>query len=209
MIGVPMNKNVSVLFRSLLIILAFLLVSVLLLIGNYLVQPRPANAQSVDMKTKAIKWSGNGLKVELQTMPLDLVRAFFLGRGFAAADAEFIAQTGCIFRSAIGNSGTKTDDPEITVQLADWRVITPKGEHHPRTRQSWAATWDKKNISDNAKTAFYWAFFPTKQAYQPSDYNWGMISLALPPGSKFDLEIRWSMTGKPKTTMLKNLECGK
>ena len=33
-------------------------------------------------------WSGNGLRLELAPLLPDQVRAFFIGRGFSAADAE-------------------------------------------------------------------------------------------------------------------------
>ena len=204
-----MNKNISLLIRSLLILLALVLVSALLLVGNYLAQPRPANAQKVDMKTQAIKWSGEGLKIELQSMPLDLVRAFFLGRGFNREDADLIAKTGCIFRSAIGHAGSHTNDPQIVIELSKWQVTGKADKHHPRTRQAWSKIWKTRKVSENARAAFYWALFPTRQSYQASDYNWGMISFALPPGSQFDLKLHWLNGNKEHTKMLTGLECGK
>ena len=204
-----MNPTARTLFNGLLVLLAFLLFAALLLVGNYLLSPRPANAQSVALQTAPLKWSEGGLKLELQAMPLDLVRAFFLGRGFKASDAELIAKTGCIYRAALGNSGTKADDPSTVIELAKWQIIGPNGPQTIRARQDWATIWDKKKISDSAKVAFHWALFPTRQGYQSSDYNWGMISFALPPGTRFDLEIHWLSGNVEKTKMLKNMECGK
>ncbi len=168
-----------------------------------------ANAQSPAPRSTPIKWSLDGLKLELQAMPLDLVRAFFLGRGFAARDADYIAKTGCIYRSALGNSGVKPGDPATVIELTKWRIIGPKGPQPIQTRQDWAKIWDTKKVPENAKVAFHWALFPTTQSYQSTDYNWGMISFALPPGTRFDLEVRWLQGGVKKVKMLQNLECGK
>ncbi|MCF6198012.1 MAG: hypothetical protein L3J67_01205 [Hyphomicrobiaceae bacterium] len=204
-----MNSTARPLFTSLLVLLALLLSLALLAIGYTLLAPRPSQAQSVNLKTAPLKWSGDGLKLELQTMPLDLVRAFFLGRGFSKHDAELIAKEGCIFRSAIGNSGDKVTDPAISIELEKWRVITPNKTSAPRTREDWDVIWEQKKAPEQAKTAFYWALFPTKQTYQASDYNWGMISFALAPQSRFNLEVYWQIAGVPKKHVFKNLECGK
>ncbi len=184
--------------------------SLFLTLSLLLLAPLPlVHAQSAAPDSKAIKWSGEGLKLELQAMPLDLVRAFFLGRGFAAKDADFIAQTGCIFRSAIGNNGVTNSDQPIAIELANWRTIRASQRQAVRTRQDWAKIWETRTLSDSAKVAFHWALFPTTQNYQSSDYNWGMISFALPPGTRFDLEVHWLQGGVKKIKMLKNLECGK
>ena len=142
-------------------------------------------------------------------MPLDLVRAFFLGRGFSPDNADYIAKSGCVFRSKIGNSGEKTSSPTITVELGKWRTSQKQTQNGPRTREDWARIWDKKGISENAKTAFYWALFPTRQTYQATDYNWGLISFARAPGTRFDLKIHWKLQNSDKTWTLKGLECGK
>ena len=189
-------------FSRSLYLLWFVVVSVAL-------SPLALHAQSEDTRPSAIKWSGDGLKLELQAMPLDLVRAFFLGRGFPSSEVEFIAKSGCVFRSAMGNSGVDPKDPSITVELAKWKVIRKKGAHAPRTRENWARLWKGKNISKNAKTAFHWALYPTRQTYQSTDYNWGMISFALSPGEIFDLEVVWLKDEAKMVKLFKQLECGR
>ncbi|MCP4933559.1 MAG: hypothetical protein GY927_05000 [bacterium] len=192
-----------------LTLIGFLIFLSLIPITIYLAPPRPANAQSADLNTSVIKWSGGGLKLELQAMPLDLVRAFFLGRGFSAIDADYIAKTGCIYRSALGNNGVKSGDPATVIELTKWRIIGPKEPQVIQTRQQWAKIWDNRKVSKNAKVAFHWALFPTSQSYRSSDYNWGMISFNMPPGTRFDLEVRWRSGDVEKNKMLKKLECGK
>ncbi len=215
-----MNSTARPLFTGLLftglLVFSILFLSLALFFSNY---TRPAHGQSVDIKTAPLKWSGDGLKLELQTMPLDLVRAFFLGRGFKKKEADFLATKGCIFRSSIGNSGTKTNAPPISIKLKEWIVFHKKKADPtsktylmlgtPRTREDWGKIWEQKNVPEQAKTAFYWALFPTEQTYRAGDYNWGMISFALPPQSRFDLEVYWQVAGTSKKHVFKNLECGK
>lgn len=155
------------------------------------------------------KWSGGGLKLEIAPLNLDQVQAFYIGRGFSPADAGFIAETGCIFRSAIGNAGTGANDPKVTVQLANWRVIVDGKATPPMTREIWAKAWAARGVDESQTIAFYWSLFPSEQLYRPSDYNWGLISFALSPGARFDLELHWSQAGEERTQVLKNLECGK
>lgn len=168
-----------------------------------------AQAQSLKLKTPLLKWQENGLTLELQAVPPDLVRAFFLARGFDKANADLIAGQGCIFRSSIGNSATKANAPAVSIDLKNWHVLAGDKITAPRPREAWEDFWQKKKIPDRAKTAFYWALMPTKQTWQPGDYNWGMISFALPAGTKFDLEISWQRVGKPHKHLFKNLECAK
>ena len=155
------------------------------------------------------KWSGKGLRLELAPLSLDLVRAFFIGRDFSAADADYIAKAGCIFRSAIGNSGKTNSDPKISIQLKKWRIIQADQHKPPMTREDWADVWKKRGVDQSPAIAFHWALYPTEQQYSPTDYNWGLISFAMPPGTKFDLEVTWLMSGKRQQKLLKNLECGK
>jgi len=155
------------------------------------------------------KWSGDGLKIELAPLGLDQVRAFFIGREFLTKDADFIAKTGCIFRSAIGNAGTKPDNPAIVIELKKWRVLRDGQVSALKTREVWAKVWQSRGVAETPRVAFHWGLFPTKQRHQPTDYNWGLISFDLPPGEKFDLELHWSLAGIEQSHMLKNLECGK
>jgi len=196
-------------FTRVLFLSTIALLSGVMFSGISLLLPGSAMAQSAPTNSAAIKWSGEGLKLELQALSLDLTRAFFLGRGFNAKSADHIAQTGCIFRAALGNSGLTASSPAVSIRLANWRTIRPDGRHPVRTREDWAKIWEARNISETAKTAFHWALFPTTQSYQSTDYNWGMISFALPPGSRFDLEVHWLQGGEKKMKLLKNLECGK
>ncbi len=180
------------LYKLMLFLSALLLISI------------PAMAQD-----SSHQWSGRGLQIELAPLGGDQVRAFFIGREFRAGDANYIAETGCFFRSAIGNAGETADEPAITITLKKWRVIHDRKISTLKTRDDWAKDWLVRDVAETPQIAFHWALFPTEQTHQPTDYNWGMISFDLPPGSKFDLELYWTKAGEQQMHKLSNLECGK
>lgn len=161
----------------------------------------------------AVKWQGNGLRIELQPLSGDLTRAFFIGRGFVKKDVEFLATEACVFRSDIGHAsastdGTKSDTPTI-LKLEKWRVIKGEKVHPLRTREMWKDVWSKRSLDPTASVAFHWALIPTSQTYQPTDYNWGLLTFMEKPGTKFDLEIAWLEGDKSRTHIFNNLKCGK
>ncbi len=169
----------------------------------------PATVIATAQETvKVSKWQEKGLRFEIAPLGADQVRAFFIGRGFSSENAGFIANTGCIFRSAIGNTGTSTGEPEVEIDLSRWQTASKGRTGAPRTREEWAAIWKDRGANEDAQIAFHWALFPGQQVFSPTDYNWGMISFALPPGTSFDLNVVWR-TGKTQhSKKLENLTCG-
>lgn len=170
-----------------------------------LLVPPPVLAQ----EAVPYKWAGRGLSLELAPLPADQVRAFFIGRGFSPTDADFIAATGCVFRSAIGHAGSDPAEQTIDIRLADWRVVHGGQSRPPRMREDWAKVWGERGVDAEAAIAFHWALFPSEQEFHAADYNWGMLTFALPPGSTFDLEVTWQQAGVPQSHELNHLECGK
>ncbi len=156
---------------------------------------------------KVYKLERAGLKLEMQALRPDVVRAFFIGRGFSAAGALMIARQGCVFRSAIGNGAGAAGAPEIAIDLRRWRILAKGGAGAMRIREEWQKIWRERQIPENARTAFYWALFPTEQNYGPTDYNWGMLTFGLAPGERFDLVLRWEYGDKEQEMTLKGLQC--
>lgn len=59
-----------------------------------------------------------------------------------------------------------------------------------------------------SRLAFRWATFPTQQTFeQGGDYNWGMTSFGLPPGTIFDLHVFWMQGSQQKDLWIKSIQC--
>lgn len=169
----------------------------------------PTCVAAEEREAAAQRLERDGLKFDLAPLAPDQVRAFFAARGFSPADAEHIVASGCVFRSAIGSAFVKAGEPEVRIALAEWR-ITPAGETQrpPRTREDWEVVWKSRGVGEEPATAFYWSLFPTAQTFAPTDYNWGFVTFGLPPGARFDLELRWTSAGKAHSARLEGLTCG-
>ena len=168
-----------------------------------------AVAPTGNASAEALKWSGDGLKIELQALTPDLTRAFFIGRGFPKKAVELLANEACVFRSAIGHSSQNSADPSVTIELKKWRVIKGAKAYGLRTREMWREIWKSRKLDQSARTAFHWALIPTEQTYSVTDYNWGMLTFMEKPSVKFDLEIAWRVGNEPKTHIFKALQCGR
>jgi hypothetical protein len=166
--------------------------------------------RAMAQETAVHKLERDGLRLETAPLAPDQVRAFFLARGFAAAEAEHIVDAGCVFRSAIGSAYATADAPPVAVSLATWKVTAAAGDATaPRTRETWEAEWQRRSVGEEAKTAFYWSLFPTEQTFAATDYNWGFLTFGLPPGTRFALDVAWQSAGQQHTARLEGLECGK
>ena len=122
----------------------------------------------------------------IQRLP-DQTRAFFEARGFDADDVDRIAAA-CVMQAILRNV---SDDVTLDVNLAEWRRTAAGDRVPPRLREDWMQLLAPESASGSARIALYWALFPTRQRFAPGDYNWGMMSFALPPGSVFDLSVVW------------------
>ncbi len=143
------------------------------------------------------------LELRLQQLTLDQIRAFYLGRGFDAAEAERIAH-GCVFQTVARNIGTAGS---IALNLAHWRLETAGGPRPIKLKREWNQEFQARGTPPSARIAFRWATFPTEQSFDPSDYNWGMTTFGLPPGTRFDLALQWWVDGQPQQTLIKSMSC--
>ncbi len=71
-----------------------------------------------------------------------------------------------------------------------------------KTREVWERYWQGLNIEKGPRIAFRWALLPTKQRFEPGDYNWGMTSFGLVPGEDFDLSLSMRMGDDPELLKL-------
>jgi len=161
-------------------------------------------SQGVDPQTglKNWTWRGEGVSVKIVQRLPDQTRGFFLGRGFSAVAADRIATT-CIMQTIFRNDGVRP----VTYDLNDWRVIHRDVESGLLTREYWDRQWTSGGPSRAARIALRWSLLPSRQTFQPGDYNWGMSSYALPPGSRFDLHIVVDVGGRRIEQDIPSIEC--
>lgn len=141
----------------------------------------------------------------VQRLP-DQTRAFFMARGFSKKHAELIAQS-CIFQTVYKNISAKESSQVISFDLNSWEVLYKGNRQSLKVREEWDQQWQKLNITPSAKIAFSWSLIPTRQQYQPQDYNWGMTSYDLPPGERFDLKMYWKQNGQEKSAIIPEIQC--
>jgi hypothetical protein len=181
------------------------LLCVLLLIGQPLCASGTVRTQ-VDPDTGLQSWhwrSGQAALLFEQRLP-DQTRAFFAARGFPPEAADRIGR-GCVFKTIVKNGAQA--DQGIEYHMDQWRVVRQKDSNAPVLKEVWAREWQERGLPEAARIAFQWALLPSHQHLEPGDYNWGMTSFGLPPGTDFDLEVRLRRDGAAETGMIRGMRC--
>jgi hypothetical protein len=137
----------------------------------------------------------------VQRLP-DQTRAFFMGRGFSAEPADIIGQA-CVFQTIFRNDSKQA----VSYDLGKWEVIHQDNRLPLRVRETWDEQWQTLGVSQSARIAFRWSLLPTRQRFEPGDYNWGMTSFGLVPGEQFDLALTIDYGGHPVHARILAVEC--
>lgn len=148
------------------------------------------------------EWRQAGVSVQLVQRSPDQTRAFFQGRGFSPNDADIIGLA-CVFQTIFRNDGKQP----LSYDLDAWQ-ITYQGKHIAlQTRDRWEQQWLERGVNQAARIAFRWSLLPTRQSFEPGDYNWGMTSFGLPPGESFDLSLVLIVNGTPMKGQIPAVVC--
>ncbi len=148
------------------------------------------------------EWTQAGISVQLVQRLPDQTRAFFQGRGFSSEEADSIAKA-CVFQMIFRNDGKHP----IAYDMDDW-MVGYRGERRPLlTRERWDDKWRDGETSQAARIAFRWSLLPTRQSFEPGDYNWCMTSFGLPPGESFDLSLIMTINGHVITSRIPAVTC--
>ncbi|SCZ58390.1 hypothetical protein [Thiohalomonas denitrificans] len=151
------------------------------------------------------EWQDDAASITFNQRLPDQSRAYFQGRGFRSEEAEQIAQN-CVFQAVIRNRADAS--AAMQLDLADWRVVPVGSEPRPlRLESDWQAEWEQRSVGQGARIAFRWSLFPTVQTFQPGDWNMGMITIGLPPGEPFDLEVNWRQGEESRRLRFENMRC--
>ncbi len=147
-------------------------------------------------------WREAGISVQLVQRLPDQTRAFFQGRGFSIKDADIIGRA-CVFQTIFRNDGKQP----LTYDLDDWQIKYRGKRLHLQTRERWKQKWLDRDVSQAARIAFRWSLLPTRQSFEPGDYNWGMTSFGLPLGASFDLSLSLKVNGKTVNGQIPAIVC--
>ncbi len=161
--------------------------------------------QDTDPNTGGDTWEmrAGGVYLRLAQILPDQVRGFYSARGFDPASVEAIAQA-CVFQTILRNEAAPG---AIHFNLGNWRARTAKGDRPMKLVRDWDKEWEQRRVPSAARTAFYWALFPTEHTYEVGDWNMGMLTIALPLGSRFDLRFAWEVAGTRHEARLRDVQC--
>ena len=148
------------------------------------------------------------IRIELNPLMRDQVRAFYLGRGFSQALTESIASA-CVYQAVIKNVSTLNPSAQLEVDLADWRLLYSEGEERPLvSKDEWTERWRREGATSASLLAFKWATFPSKQYYKLNgDYGWGMLLFGTQASEPFDVLAVWRVGGKLAEQRISGLYC--
>lgn len=163
---------------------------------------------SINKDTKLQSWilSDHSLSLELVQRYPSQTTAFFIARDFPEKSAADLAEAGCVFQT-IGKNTASGSFPSLNIRLAEWGVITRNKESPVMLKAQWDQQWSKEGVSPPARIAFRWATFPTEQIFKPGDYNWGMTTFGLTPGTHFDLKVVWREDDKIRSALIPDMVC--
>ncbi len=166
-----------------------------------------AQSQHSDPETGATTWAtrAHGVTLSLTQIPPNPVRAFYLNRGFPPEAVERYA-TACVYMTVLRNDAAPG---ELSFRLDDWSVQSEGRTQPPKSVAAWMAQWQALGLTETAQIAFRWAQFPPQQEYAVGEWNQGMLSTGLPPGSQFNLTARWTVAGKTYEGKLENVVCAR
>jgi hypothetical protein len=161
--------------------------------------------QSVAADSGLLTWETDNREVHLRLTQIspDQARAFMQGRGLDEKSVNEFART-CVYMSVLRNDSKQP----IKYCLAEWRYVPAGGEPQLMlTKHDWLARWQPRKFTKPVKLAFEWSQLPVEQTFAPGDWNQGMTTFELPPGSRFDVLYRWWQNGKLYEGVLQNVQC--
>lgn len=166
-----------------------------------------AQTQHTDPETGAATWETrvHGVALSLTQILPDQARAFYLNRGFPPQAVERYASA-CVYMTVLRNDAASG---ELSFRLADWSVQSEGQSRPPKSVEDWMPQWQALELSEAARIAFRWAQFPPEQEYAVGEWNQGMLTTGLPPGSRFNLIARWTVAGKTYEGKLENVVCAR
>lgn len=167
--------------------------------------PQRSHADSV---TGAKTWETHvdGVHFSLTQILTEQAKAFYVNRGFSLEQIESYTST-CVYMTVLRNDSAPGD---IHFVSNNWSILAKNKRHKLVPVSQWVKRLSTTGAKKSALIAFRWAQFPVEQEYKPGgDWNQGMFSVGLPPGSIFDVIAKWDIEGKEYEAKLTEVECAK
>jgi hypothetical protein len=146
------------------------------------------------------------IEIELVQRLPDQSRALLMKHEFSREAIEQLALS-CMMQTIIRNSGKSGSGQAVSIDLAQWRMQYKGKESGIRLKEQWLTSWTDEDASPEAQLVIRWGMFPTRQEYLPGDYNWGLTTYGIPPGSVFDLTVAWREGGVYRSGEIRNIVC--
>ncbi len=160
-------------------------------------------ANDADSDAEIREWSGDGISVLVKPLAADPVQAFLLGRGFASDKARSYASY-CVFRVVLRYAA----DAPMHYDLRDWSIKSESGRTLLlKPREAWLQEWQSAPPRAAARMGFEFSQLPTRQTLAKGDTVLGMSAVPLPPGSRFDLLLNWTVAGKSQNAIIEGIRC--
>jgi len=162
----------------------------------------------IDPDTGGKTWetSANGAHFLMRQILPEQLQGFYLSRGFSLKQIEPYAAS-CVFMTVLRNDSA----PGGLHFTRDNFKVSQSGKSQPLVSvEDWMKRLKDINSKQSAIIAFRWAQFPIDQVFEPGgDWNQGMVSVGLPPQSRFDALVNWDIDGKSYEIKLEGVECAK
>ncbi len=146
------------------------------------------------------------IEIELVQRLPDQSRALFMKHEFSRDVIESLALS-CMMQTIIRNSGKSGSGQAVSIDLTQWRMQHKGTNSGIRLKEQWLASWSDEQASPAARLIIRWGMFPTQQEYLPGDYNWGLTTYGIAPGSVFDLEVSWKEGDKLRSVKIGDIVC--
>lgn len=167
-----------------------------------------SQTERTDSATGAKTWETHvdGVHFSLTQILPEQVKAFYVNRGFSLEQIEAYA-TSCVYMTVLRNDNAPGNIHFIS---NNWSILVDNKPHNLAPVSQWVKHLSSTGAKKSAVIAFRWAQFPPEQEYKPGgDWNQGMLSIGLPPGSTFDVIAKWDIAGKEYEAKLAEVQCAK
>jgi hypothetical protein len=162
----------------------------------------------INAETGSKTWetSAHGAHFLMRQILPEQLQGFYLSRGFSLKEIEPYTAS-CVFMTVLRNDSA----PGGLHFKRDNFKVARAGKSQPLVSvEEWMKRLKDNNSKQSAIIAFRWAQFPIDQVFEPGgDWNQGMVSVGLPPASRFDALVNWDIDGKSYEIKLEGVECAK